>query len=749
MDGLNSDLEAIDWNELFELCQNDVNQSGNNEYSELIRLTVLQLCNIHCPKKIVTATKKPKTRSLSILQRKRRKVKARLHCLQNHAPESPTISLLEETLSLLQLSLRDSITETQNKREQKAIETIKTNPRYFYSYAKRFSKLKSNIGPLKDDNGCLQQDARVMANTLQKQYCSAFSNPESTLRKQTVVGIPQGNQRCLSDIDFDRDDIVKAIDELDTYAATSHEDIPARILKECKHPLSIPLTLLWRWSFNTGVIPSYLKDQFITPIYKKGDKTDAANYRPISLTSHQIKVFERVIRDRLVCYLETHKIISDNQHGFRRGRSCLTQLLKHYDDILKNLNAGYETDVIYLDYAKAFDKVDHQLLLQKLDLYGIKGKLYNWIKSFLSNRYQTVVVDGHHSEAMPVLSGVPQGSVLGPILFIMYIDDLKNVVKSCSTGSFADDTKMQGKVDAAEDTATIQEDLDSVIAWSSKNNMSLHEDKFIYLRYSTAKSSLLNELPFTAEYSEYTTTSGHLLKPSEVARDLGVQLSSNYSWTYHIGEMVRCSRNIASWVLGVFRNRSSFIMLQLYKSLVRCRVEYCCPLWNPLKVESIQQIEDIQRYFTRRISGLQNINYWERLFKLKLLSLQRRRERYMIIHVWKILNNLAPNDINMGFNENKRLGTKVKIPAFSKTAPSSVVRLYDESFAVHSGKLWNILPKEVTAVKTLDGFKVLLGKFLFQYPDEPPTKGYSARNRNSLIDWNLQSGGLQLAQRPS
>ena len=176
---------------------------------------------------------------------------------------------------------------------------------------------------------------------------------------------------------------------------------------------------------------------------------------------------------------------------------------------------------------------------------------------------------------------------------------------------------------------------------------------------------------------------------------------------------MRCSRNIASWVLGVFRNRSSFIMLQLYKSLVRCRVEYCCPLWNPLKVESIQQIEDIQRYFTRRISGLQNINYWERLFKLKLLSLQRRRERYMIIHVWKILNNLAPNDINMGFNENKRLGTKVKIPAFSKTAPSSVVRLYDESFAVHSGKLWNILPKEVTAAKILDRFKVLLGKFHF------------------------------------
>ena len=146
-------------------------------------------------------------------------------------------------------------------------------------------------------------------------------------------------------------------------------------------------------------------------------------------------------------------------------------------------------------------------------------------------------------------------------------------------------------------------------------------------------------------------------------------MSADYTWNHHIGDMVRGARNAASWVLGVFKNRSTSVMLQLYKSLVRCRVEYCCPLWNPLKVDNIQKVEDVQRNFTRRFAGLQNLNYWQRLSKLKLLSLQRRRERYMIIHVWKISSQNAPNDINMEFRQNSRLGIRVKIPPFLRTAP--------------------------------------------------------------------------------
>ena len=173
-------------------------------------------------------------------------MKTRLHCLQNHQPHSSTIPYLQEQLSLLQLSIRDSITEELSKRGQKAVDTVKSNRRYFYSYAKRFSKLRSNVGPQKDENGSLQHRLKTMADILQTQYCSVFSDPNSSLIKQAVVGINQGDPSSIQDIDFDKGDIIKAIDELDAYAVTSHDDIPAKILKDCKYSISTPLTLLWK-----------------------------------------------------------------------------------------------------------------------------------------------------------------------------------------------------------------------------------------------------------------------------------------------------------------------------------------------------------------------------------------------------------------------------------------------------------------------------------------------------------------------
>ena len=274
MVALNSSLAEIDWQALFDHCNtenDDLNE--NNEFAELLRLTVLQLCNIHCPKTAPIVAKTSTNRNISVLHRKRRQTKTRLHCLQNHQPYSSTIPYLQEQLSLLQLSIRDSITEELSKREQKAVETIKSNPRYFYSYAKRFSKLRSNVGPLKDENGSLQHQPKTMADILQTQHCYIFSDPNSSLIEQTLVGINQGDPRSIQDIDFDKEDIIKAVDELDTYAATSHDDIPAKIFKYCKHSISTPLTLLWKWSMETALIPSHLQTQFVAPIYKKGDKT--------------------------------------------------------------------------------------------------------------------------------------------------------------------------------------------------------------------------------------------------------------------------------------------------------------------------------------------------------------------------------------------------------------------------------------------------------------------------------------------
>ena len=197
---------------------------------------------------------------------------------------------------------------------------------------------------------------------------------------------------------------------------------------------------------------------------------------------------------------------------------------------------------------------------------------------------------------------------------------------------------------------------------------------------------------------------------------------------------------MASWVMSVFSDRSATIMMALFKSMVRSKVEYCCPVWSPSKVGDIQEIEKIQRNFTRRINGCKTLNYWERLTKLKILSLQRRRERYMIIHVWKILHGHAPNDIGMEFQQQHRRGVKAIVPLFRNAAQKSVSTVYDNSFGIKAARLWNILPQDVNKQTDLGPFKVELGKFMDRYPDNPPVKGYATVNDNSLLEWSSQRG---------
>ena len=205
----------------------------------------------------------------------------------------------------------------------------------------------------------------------------------------------------------------------------------------------------------------------------------------------------------------------------------------------------------------------------------------------------------------------------------------------------------------------------------------------------------------------YASAKDSFISPSDTVKDLGVLVSADNSWSPHIGRMINSARRTAAWVLSVFRDRSRTTMMQLYKSLVRSKLEYCCPVWSPTKIEDIKAIESLQRTFTSKISGLQHLSYWERLERLNMMSLQRRRERYLIIHMWKVRMAQVPNDLNIKFHYNDRLGLKVK--AIVPKAPQSHVgSVYQNSFAVKGPRLWKMLPKDLTLADNLDSFKTNL-----------------------------------------
>ena len=382
----------------------------------------------------------------------------------------------------IELMLQQSHKRERDKAELDASLKIKSNPKYFYSYAKRFTKTKPKVGPLKNPTtNKLTSDSQEMANILQKQYCSVFTTPKTDY--SFLNSIETKDSSTLEHIIFTEDDFIQQIDTIPTNSAAGPDGLPAKFFKMCKKSLSKPLKMIWQNNFDKGTTPEILKTSHITPIFKKGDQGLPENYRPVALTSITTKIFEKIVREKLQTHLEENNLYNPTQHGFRPGRSCLSQLLAHVERLISHLQNNENVDVIYLDFSKAFDKVDHQILLHKLQIHGIKGQLLNWIRSFLTERYQKVSVNTFLSDEAKVTSGVPQGSVLGPLLFLVMISDIDEKIKHSILSSFADDTRLMKAISCAADVSLLQDDLDIVYDWTSINNMELNGKKFEHIAY--------------------------------------------------------------------------------------------------------------------------------------------------------------------------------------------------------------------------------------------------------------------------
>ena len=717
-DAINSDFQEIDWTTEMSEC------SVEQMYKKL-ELHITNVCTKHTPVRTRNTHKNKIPNERLALLRKKKRLNAKINFRKYVSPnKSQTlIQKLEAKKAEVEEKISSSIKAQNEKREIEAIEKMKSNPKMFFAYVKKFRKTESKIGPLADENGQTHSDARVKANLLQQQYTKVFSDPNKANTEHLTQNNEERDYPTLTDIEFTIKDVHEAIDAIPNSAAPGPDKLPASILKECKEQLALPIYLIWRKSLDTAEIPEILKSQGIVPIFKKGNKACPANYRPVSLTSHLIKLFERVLRIKLVHYIEENRILTDQQHGFREHRSCLTQLLGHIDNILKISESDDNADVIYLDFAKAFDKVDHKILLQKIHNMGIQGKIYQWIESFLNNRQQHVIVDGEISETAKVKSGVPQGTVLGPILFLLFVNDITEAIQHADIQLFADDCKLTLKIENPDDHQKLQRDIEAAIMWSLLNNMELNKEKFQLIQYGN-KDHLKGD---------YTLDSENTLKPSADIKDLGVTVSNDLSWLKHMTVIINEGKKFTSWILRCFKTRSP-VILYLFKTFVISKLEYASPLWMPYMKKDIEKIEALQRSLTSKLDGLENLNYHQRLQSLKLYSLQRRRERFCIITIYKILNNLHPNQLNLQFYETPRFGMKCR-RRISKAKRVHIRTLHYHSFASIGPALFNIVPRVIKEKETLSSFKSALDKYLQAIPDQPPISGYPFLNGNSLLEW--------------
>ena len=466
------------------------------------------------------------------------------------------------------------------------------------------------------------------------------------------------------------------------------------------------VVMLFDESLAKTEVPSDWLKAIIAVIFKKGKKSLVGNYRPVSLTCILCKCMEKLIRDHIVEHMRENNLFSRKQYGFLSGRSVTLQLLYALEKWTDALDKGEEVDCIYTDFMKAFDRVPHQRLLAKLKSYGISENICSWVEMFLKDRTQKVVINGVESEWENVKSGVPQGSVLGPVLFLLFINDLPEEVVS-ELLLYADDAKIFRIIRCDEDREQLQQDLHAMSIWSDIWLLSFHPDKLKKLTISR------NEFYVERRYC----VGEDVVKNVDMEVDLGVCIDTELNFDEHRKTQVGKANRMVGAMRRSFKFLDNYTFVKLYKSIVRCHMETAIPVWFPYLVKDIEMMESVQRRATKMIPSTKGMEYDERLRLLKLPTLRYRRHRGDLIEMYKMIHGMYDKDVLPFFDlredvvstVNRRHSKQIFITRSAKDVRSNY-------YTKRVAPVWNELTEEIVSAPSVDSFKRRLDEHWKDHP---------------------------------